>query len=290
MPANPYLLCVLTLSLVPASQAAAVRKALIVDGQNNHAWKDTTPVLKKALEDSGLFRVEVATSPPSRGDMSSFQPSFSGHDVVVLNYNGEDWPPETQKAFVEYVRSGGGLVIVHAADNSFPEWKEFNQMIGLGGWGNRDEKWGPYVRFRDGQFVRDTKPGRAGSHGKQQPYQVRVRDRRHPITAGLPEVWMHAPDELYDSLRGPAENMTVLATAFSDPATGGAGEHEPALMVIRYGKGRVFHTILGHGPEAMRCVGFIVTYQRGTEWAATGKVTQKVPKDFPTADRVSVRE
>jgi type 1 glutamine amidotransferase len=290
MPANPYLLCVLTLCLIPASQAAAVRKALIVDGQNNHAWKDTTPVLKKALEDSGLFRVDVATSPPSRGDMTSFRPSFSGYDVVVLNYNGEDWPPETQKAFVEYVRSGGGLVIVHAADNSFPEWKEFNQMIGLGGWGNRDEKWGPYVRFRDGQFVRDTKPGRAGSHGKQRPYQVRVRDRRHPITAGLPEVWMHAPDELYDSLRGPAENMTVLATAFSDPATGGAGEHEPALMVIRYGKGRVFHTILGHGPEAMRCVGFIVTYQRGTEWAATGKVTQKVPKDFPTADRVSVRE
>jgi type 1 glutamine amidotransferase len=290
MPANPYLLCVLTLSLVPASQAAAARKALIVDGQNNHAWKDTTPVLKKALEDSGLFRVEVATSPPSRGDMSSFRPRFSGYDVVVLNYNGEDWPPETQKAFVEYVRSGGGLVIVHAADNSFPEWKEFNQMIGLGGWGNRDEKWGPYVRFRDGQFVRDTKPGRAGSHGKQQPYQVRVRDRRHPITVGLPEVWMHARDELYDSLRGPAENMNVLATAFSDRATGGAGEHEPALLVIRYGKGRVFHTILGHGPEAMRCVGFIVTYQRGTEWAATGKVTQKVPKDFPTADRVSVRE
>jgi CheY-like chemotaxis protein len=78
--------------------------------------------------------------------------------------------------------------------------------------------------------------------------------------------------------------------AFSDPATGGAGEHEPALMVIRYGQGRVFHTILGHGPEAMRCVGFIVTFQRGAQWAAIGKVAQKVPKDFPTADRVSVRE
>ena len=290
MPANPYLLCAVTLFLIPASQAAAVRKALIVDGQNNHAWKDTTPGLKKLLEDSGLFQVDVATSQPSRGDMSSFRPNFFGYDVVVSNYNGEDWPPETQKAFVEYVRSGGGLVIVHAADNSFPQWKEYNQMIGLGGWGNRDQNWGPYVRFRDGQFVRDTKPGRAGSHGKQAPYRVTLRDRRHPITAGLPEVWMHASDELYDSLRGPAENMTVLATAFSDAATGGTGEHEPALMVIRYGKGRVFHTILGHGPEAMRCVGSIMTFQRGTEWAATGKVTQKVPKDFPTADRVSVRE
>jgi type 1 glutamine amidotransferase len=52
----------------------------------------------------------------------------------------------------------------------------------------------------------------------------------------------------------------------------------------------VFHTALGHGPEALSCVGFIVTLQRGTEWAATGKVTQKMPADFPTADRVSVRK
>jgi type 1 glutamine amidotransferase len=100
---------------------------------------------------------------------------------------------------------------------------------------------------------------------------------------------MHARDELYDRLRGPAKNLTVLATAFSDPATGGTGQHEPLLMTIKYGKGRVFHTALGHSPEAMKCVGFAVTLQRGAEWAATGRVRQKVPSDFPT-DTVRTRQ
>ncbi|MDQ6698602.1 MAG: ThuA domain-containing protein, partial [Acidobacteriota bacterium] len=90
--------------------------------------------------------------------------------------------------------------------------------------------------------------------------------------------------------RGPADHMSILATAFSDPANNGSGNEEPMLLAIAYGQGRVFHTTLGHDPEAMKCVGFITTLQRGTEWAATGKVTLKVPDDFPSVDKVSVRE
>jgi type 1 glutamine amidotransferase len=62
------------------------------------------------------------------------------------------------------------------------------------------------------------------------------------------------------------------------------------LIALTYGKGRVFHTTLGHDAEAIRCIGFITTFARGVEWAATGWVTQKVPDDFPTADRVRTRE
>src|ERR1700756_1612750 len=76
-------------------------KALIVDGQNNHNWKGTTPLLKKHLEDSGLFTVDVATSPPG-GDLSGFKPNFAGYDVVVSNYNGAPWSEETQQAFEKY--------------------------------------------------------------------------------------------------------------------------------------------------------------------------------------------
>jgi len=265
-------------------------KALIVDGQNNHNWKATTPVLKELLEETGIFKVEVATTPARGQPMDSFKPSFKNYDVVVMNYTGDEWPEDTKKAFDEYMKNGGGLVVYHAADNAFPKWPEYNRMIALGGWGGRDEKSGPMVRWKNNKMVLDDSPGRGGTHGPQHEFQLITRNRHHPIMAGLPEKWMHAKDELYSKLRGPAQNMTILATAYADPAKGGTGEHEPMLFTVAYGKGRVFHTVLGHGPEQLRCVGFITTFQRGAEWAATGRVTQvEVPGDFPGAEVVSLR-
>jgi uncharacterized protein len=269
---------------------AETLKVLIVDGQNNHDWKVTTPLLKRELESTGLFQVDVATAPPG-ADTSGFRPNFAAYRAVLSNYNGADWPPDTQQALVEYVKGGGGLVIVHAANNSFPNWKEYNEMIGLGGWGGRNEASGPYVRFRNGHAIRDTSAGAGGHHGAQHPFQIVVRNPAHPITAGMPMAWLHETDELYDQLRGPAQNLTVLATAYADPQQGGSGEHEPMIFTIDYAAGRVFHTPMGHSIKAIQCVGFIVTLQRGTEWAATGKVTNtKLPDDFPTADRVSLRK
>jgi len=270
--------------------AAPPHKALIVDGQNGHKWAETTPVLKKVLEETGLFTVDVATSPPKGEDMSGFKPNFAAYDVVISNYQGDSWPEETNNALVQYVKGGGGLVIYHFACAAFPNWKEYNEMIGLGGWGGRNENAGPYVRWRDGQIVRDTSPGRGGGHGPMQPFQIVIREPNHPITKGLPEAFMHGPDELYGWLRGPANNLTVLATAFAPKELGGAGEHEPLLFTVKYGEGRVFQNALGHTAKELASVAFIVTFQRGVEWAATGEVTQKVPDDFPTADKASVRE
>ena len=267
-------------------------KALIIDGQNNHNWSATTPILKKTLLGTGLFTVDVATAPGNgAGNAAKFNPKFSDYQVVISNYNGEPWSEETQKAFNDYVKNGGGFVSVHAANNSFPGWSEYNEMIGLGGWGGRNEKSGPYVRWKNGEIVKDFSKGNGGSHGAQHAFLMIVRDDKHPITQGLPHEWMHANDELYDRLRGPAKNLTVLATAFADPKKGGTGEHEPLLMAVSYGKGRIFHTALGHDSGSMKCVGFQVTLQRGAEWAATGKVTQKkLPDDFPTADKVKTRD
>ncbi len=275
------------LLVTAASTVAQPIKTLLIDGQNNHDWKSTTPVLRKILVDSGLFTVDVASSPGQGGGMIGFRPEFNKYRVIVSNYNGEPWSQATQQAFVNYVRAGGGFVCVHAANNSFPEWAEYNEMIGVGGWGGRNEKSGPMLRLRDGKFVPDTRPGEGGHHGAQHAFLMETRAPSHPIMRGLPEKWMHEKDELYDSLRGPAKNLTVLASAYSDPRTGGTGEHEPLLMALSCGQGRVFHTALGHGMEALKCAGFAVTLQRGTEWAATGKVEQKVPVTFPTAERVS---
>jgi type 1 glutamine amidotransferase len=221
--------------------------------------------------------------------MTSFQPRFDGYQLVVSNYNGDSWSSAAKAAFEKYMQNGGGFVSYHAADNAFPEWSAYNQMIGSGGWGDRDEKAGPYWYFQGGKLISDTTAGRAGNHGARKPFQVTGRDTTHPVTKGLPEVWMHDADELYSRLRGPGGKITLLATAFSDPDNKGTGHDEPMLMALTYGKGRIFHTTLGHDVPAMRCVGFIATFQRGAEWAATGKVTQKVPADFPTADKVSLR-
>jgi len=276
-------------------------KALILDGENNHGvWPKTTVMIKDYVEQTGMFEVDVVRKayiwqgPHSDEVLGAdgrnalldqyampgvshkekmeketkmdpdFNPDFSNYDVVISNlgWKSSAWPEVTKRAFEKYMQGGGGLVVFHAADNAFGDWDEFNKMIGLGGWGGRSEKTGPYVFYDD--------------NGKE------VRDPSME--------WLHTKDELYDRLRGPAENMTVLATAYSDVEgnappwdknTKGTGRHEPQLMTIDYHKGRIFHTALGHNDYSLECAGFITTLQRGTEWAATGKVTQAVPSDFP---------
>ncbi|MGE0609157.1 MAG: ThuA domain-containing protein [Pirellulales bacterium] len=280
----------LATSLASTAFSADKLKALIVDGQNNHNWPATTPLLKLALEECGKFEVEVATSPASGQDQADFAPKFSDYDVVVSNYNGDLWSAATQRALVDYVRAGGGLVVVHAANNSFPQWPEYNDMIGLG-W--RDANFGDRITYDDeGQPVRTPKgEGPGAGHGSQHPFVVKVRDAEHPVTQGMPAEWLHVSDELYHGQRGPAQNMRILATAFATKESGGTGTHEPMIWDIPYGKGRVLTTVMGHSPESMKCIGFIVTLQRGAEYAATGKVADdKLPENFPSKEETQTRE
>ena len=287
---RPLFLALSLAALASTSLSAAEKlKVLIVDGQNNHKWEITTPVLKDALESSGAFTVEVSTTPSkgaSKEAWDAWKPAFSNYKAVVSNYNGEPWPQAVRAAFTQYVADGGGFVSVHAANNSFPEWKEYNAMIGVGGWGGRNEKSGPWLYVKDGKLFRDTTAGNGGAHGPQHEFVVEVRNPDHPITKGLPRRWLHAKDELYSKLRGPAENVDILTSSTSDLT----GVNEPNNLVLAYHKGRVFHTTLGHADYSMLDRGFYTLLQRGTEWAATGDVKQTaaVPKDFPTETAVSV--
>ena len=264
-----------------STKGQAVIKTLIVDGQNNHKWQATTPVLKSMMEKTVLFKVDVSTCPSKGKDMSSYKPEFTDYDLVVVNdgWGAASWSDKTKRAFEDFVRSGGGVVIYHAADNCWPKWKAYNEIIGIGGWGGRNEKSGPYLYMdKQGKVIRDMSPGKGGGHGKQERFLITVRNPDHPITRGLPKTFMHGPDEMYAFLRGPAKNVTILATAHSSLKNKGTGHEEPMLMTITWGKGRIFHTVLGHAVKQISQNSFKFTFLRGAQWAAGRKVTIAVPK------------
>jgi type 1 glutamine amidotransferase len=286
-----------SLGAAPTPAAGKKIRVLIIDGINNHNWKDTTPLLKASLEKTGRFTVAVSTTPPNgspKEKWDAWKPDFSKCDVVLSNYNGPAWPEHVRKPFEKFIREGGGLVNVHAANNSHRGWGEFEKMTGLLWRGAKD---GYRVAFdRERKRVR-MKPGegKGAGHGPQHEYKVLVIETEHPITKGMPRLWQHTRDELYHGQRGPAQDMHILAIAFSDTSKRGTGYYEPMLWWIPYGKGKVVTTVLGHVGKGdsknmigMRCVGLLTIVQRSCEWAATGKVTIPVPENFPTESKTSV--
>ncbi|MCH6258003.1 DUF1080 domain-containing protein [Puniceicoccaceae bacterium K14] len=292
-------------------------KVMLLTGRSNkyHSWEGLSTALHQHLLDAGIFSVDKVVTSPTGESLDGFSPDWSKYQVIVIDYEGAEWPEPTKESFVRYMKNGGGLVTVHGADNSFPYWPEYNDMIGLGGWGgaglhspplypddpskhaSRDESWGPRVYWHKCCMVHDNSlPGKT-YHPKRHDFLMTVRTFDHPITEDLPEMWLQASDEIYSNLRGPAKNMTILATGFANPAYRGASPYnEPLLFTVDYGKGRVFHTTLGHvgakedeNVQSVNNVSFITTFQRGVEWAATGQVSIPVPDDFPNAYETSVR-
>lgn len=257
-------------------------KILIISGHTDkyHDWELMSSTIEDVLKEAKVFKVKTLLMKEGK----DFNPDFEKYDAVVMNLDEVSWSFQTKSSFEKYMAYGGGMVVVHEANNAFPEWGEYNRMTGLGGWGGRNEKDGPYLYFDGVRYVKDPSPGIAGTHGSKEPFEIVIRDHNHIITSGLPKSWMHYDDELYSNLRGPAELTQVLATAYSDPATGGSGKHEPVAFTVRYGhgdRGRIFHLPLGHTSKthtaAVENKGFRVLLSRGTEWAATGKVRQQAP-------------
>src|SRR5438552_9596287 len=95
---------------MPVSAAPSIR-VMLLDGEQAgayHAWQETTPYLKRMLDDAGIFQVDVVTAPPRDGDFNTFRPDWSKYQVVVSNYDAPDecWPDSLKSSFEQYIRNG----------------------------------------------------------------------------------------------------------------------------------------------------------------------------------------
>ncbi|MES2775974.1 MAG: ThuA domain-containing protein [Bacteroidota bacterium] len=290
-----YLL-VFMLAFVFHAQAQRKINVLIVDGFSNHDWKETTKETKDILEETGRFKVAISATPPTAEDTAwqYWNPHFKDYDVVIQNTNNIKnsnikWPRNIEAELEAYVKAGGGLYILHSANNSFAHWKEYDKMMGLG-WRSKEtgyaielDSLNKLVRIPPGQ-------GSGTNHGKRFDARISILNR-HPINKGFPAEWITPSMELYTHARGPAENLTVLSYAM-DSAT---KRKWPVEWVVNYGKGRVYVSSMGHlwkdevYPISYRCVGFQSLIIRATEWLATGKTSYLLPENFPTDHSVSVR-
>ena len=215
---------------------------------------------------------------------------------LLLNFNGGHgsdalhWPRALEESLEQYVEGGGGLVIFHAANNSFPRWEAYQRMIGLG-WRDKDFGPGMIVDEQENVVVIPAGEGRGPGHGPDHDFVMTTRIADHPITQGMPKRWMHPMEQLTHGQHGPAENMTVLTYAHSKDT----GENEVMDWVIPYGEGRIYVTMLGHLWKEetnlnLRCIGFQTMLIRGVEWAATEEATYPIPENFPTETKIELSE
>ena len=271
--------------------------ALIVDGFSNHDWRKTTAFIASTLEETGIFSVDVTSTPsePSAEAWGQWRPRFADYDVVILNWNNIRqtdlrWPPAVERALEAYVRGGGGMLAFHSANNAFPHWPEFNRMIGLG-WRAKDR--GVALQLdADGTIRRiPLGEGERTSHGPRQDTVV-IRLNDHPITHGIPQRWLTPDIEVYTFARGPAEALTVLTYGRHVETD----SYWPLEWVVSYGQGRVYSSSFGHIwatdvgiPDRVLCVGFQTSLIRAAEWLATGAVSYPVPDNFPAEDAISLR-
>lgn len=272
-------------------------KLLIIDGFSNHDWQRTTQAITKILTQYGGIKIDVSTSPNSsatKEQLENWAPDFSAYNVVLLSCNDlgnpVNWSNSTRENMENFVSGGGGLYIFHSANNAFENWEEYNKMIGMG-WRKKD--FGKALTIEDDQRVKIVEAGdsEGTSHGKRINALV-TRIGNHPIQKGLPKNWIFADIEVYTYARGPMEKVTILSYARDEKYK----LNFPIEWVIKYGKGNVYNSTLGHfwkdqqKPDGMRCAAFQTEMVRAIQWLAKRKVNTSVPKDFPGTVTISLRD
>jgi len=252
----------------PAAQSDTpiLRKiqVLIITGRDDHDWRGATASMRQYLDDAGIFEVRTAEEFRDAGSES-----LSPYDVAVLVYNdkaaADHWTDRSRRTLLDFVQGGKGLVVYHHSTGAFHDWPDYARLCGGNYYGG-------------------------AHHAPIHDFKVSFTDRDHPITRGLKAGFLETQDELYANMHmQPPGTYHVLATAWDDHALyegqsrvplEGPGANEPVMWTVQAGAGRVFATMLGHSAKATRSDGFRVTFVRGVEWSATGKVTLPPPPEM----------
>lgn len=299
------MLAVLARAAVPSSPpaaapAAAKVKVLILDGFSNHNWQLNTKLLRGLLQPTGLFEVSVSTCPPLNSpDREKWMPKFAEADVVLQTCSdisqrpAPKWPEPVKAAFVDFVKKGGGVLVYHSGNNAFPDWPEYNDIIGIG-W--RPVTYGTALQMdAEGKITRlPPGEGLATSHAPRAEVLVK-RLGDHAIHAGMPREWKSPMLEVYYDARGPAKDIEVLSYG-QDPRN---KHYWPLEWTVKYGDGCVYSSTFGHvwsdesetkQPVNLLAVDEQILLQRTLQWLAKRPITVAIPKNFPTAEKASVSE
>jgi type 1 glutamine amidotransferase len=239
--------------------AAEPARILIITGESDeqyHNWRETSSFVQQALERTGRFAIRRVEDPQSLTARA-----LDKYDAAVLSYNGPRWGAAAETVLEEFVRSGKGLVSYHGVT--------YGPLMGTtlrqnGTWIPTE----PWKAF--GEMLGVTWPAPNIGHAPRHAFTVKLAGG-DPITRGMaPEFIVN--DELYHKMTH-HPGIRVVATAFDYSARGGTGKNEPVAWTNAFGKGRVFHSTLGHDVNALYSEEGMALLARAVEWAATGAVT-----------------
>lgn len=237
------------LSNTPVDRTA---KRVLVFSKTAGFRHDSIPTGIAALKEIGKDTNITVDSTESAAQFTTS--NLARYDAVAfLSTTGDVLGAEQQKAFENYVATGGGYVGIHAAADTEYDWEFYGGLVGA---------------YFD-------------SHPQIQPATVRVEDHDHPATAHLDEEWQRT-DEWYNYGTNPRDKAKVLATLDETTYTGGTmkGDH-PISWCQTYEGGRSFYTGLGHTKESYAEPAFRSHVLGGLRYA-TGQVKAdcKPDKDY----------
>ncbi len=200
-------------------------------------------------------------------DISMFEPDkLKQFDAVVMdNTTGELFTPkdfdkltpEQQKAaqdreaalkasFLDFVKSGKGLVGIHAATDCFYKWAEYGEMMG----------------------------GYFSGHPWHEPVGIKIDDPAHPVNAAFMGLPFTITDEIYQ-FREPysRDKLRILLSLdvnkidMTKDSINRADKDFAVSWVNTYGKGRIFYCSLGHREEIFWNAMILQHYLDGIQYA-----------------------